>query len=292
MPICRLFSLSKIVFTGLLIAGGPSALWAQTAALSAVPQRVASLNLCADQLLLALAPERVASLSPFARDPAMSYLAAEAARHPANGGHGETMIIDRPNLALTGPYDGRARRELLAAHGVEAMVLPPWRSLEDGKSAIAKVAARLGASARGDALNAEIDGALVMSRDIARETASGPRTVLPLQTRGYTPGEASLTAELLRHMGLVPYQQTIGLKDGGFVRLEQLVANPPDYLLLSRESAQAFDQGSSLLIHPALARVVPQERRLVVPSPLLTCEGPSTPAAIAALASEVRTKVR
>lgn len=289
MPMCRHSFLARLTLAILLLAGGTIAAWAQSAP---PPRRVASLNLCADQLLLALAPERVASLSPFARDPAMSYLAAEAARHPANGGHGETMILERPDLALTGPYDGRARRELMTAHGITALVLPPWRSLADGKSVITQVAARLGASARGEALNAEIDGALEMSHGIARETAPAPRTVLALQTRGYTPGDASLTAELLRHMGLVPYQQTLGLKDGGFVRLEQLVANPPDYLLLSRESAKAFDQGSSLLIHPALVRVVPLERRLVVPSPLLTCEGPSTPAAIAAMAAEIRAKVR
>ncbi len=250
--------------------------------------RVASLNLCADQLLLTLAPERIGSLSPLARDPALSFLARQAGAHPANPGHGETMVVDPPSLVLAGAYDGRARRAWLAARGIDLHLVRPWRSLADGRDEIRRLADRLGEAGRGEALIAAIDTALAASRGLA----SGPRTILPLQTRGYTPGEGALVLEILRNIGLTPYAGTIGLPDGGFVRLEQIVATPPDYLLVARETVRAYDQGTALLIHPALVRAVPRERWLVVPGPLLSCEGPATPGAIEALTHEVRAKVR
>ena len=43
---------------------------------AAIPERVVSLNLCTDQMLVLLAPEKVLALSPLARDPALSFVAA------------------------------------------------------------------------------------------------------------------------------------------------------------------------------------------------------------------------
>ncbi len=272
----------------LLLRIGLAAALAGSPALASPPRRVASLNVCADQLLLALAPERIASLSPLSRDPRLSFAAQDAARFPANSGRGEVMTVARPDLVLAGRYDGKARRDFMESQGIAVMLLEAWQSVEHGRSQIRALAGRLGVPERGEALIAEIDAALARSKAIA----PAGRTILPLQVRGYTPGEASLVAELLRHMGLEPFQERLGLKAGGFVRLEQVVATPPDFLLLGSESARAVDQGSALLVHPALAGAVPPERRLVIRAPLLTCGGPSLVAAIDALAAEIRAKVR
>src|SRR6201999_378458 len=45
--------------------------------------RIASINVCTDQLLMALAdPAQILGLSPYARDPALSWDAAKAGRFP------------------------------------------------------------------------------------------------------------------------------------------------------------------------------------------------------------------
>ncbi|WP_204320163.1 hypothetical protein, partial [Klebsiella oxytoca] len=52
-------------------------------AVAAAPRRVVSFNLCADQLVLALAdPGQIAALSPYARNPAISAAAAAAGGFP------------------------------------------------------------------------------------------------------------------------------------------------------------------------------------------------------------------
>ena len=57
-----------------------AALVACVAGAAAEPRRVVSFNLCADQLVLALAdPGQIAGLSPYARDPGLSAAAAPPA---------------------------------------------------------------------------------------------------------------------------------------------------------------------------------------------------------------------
>ncbi|MDJ1158797.1 ABC transporter substrate-binding protein [Chelatococcus sp. SYSU_G07232] len=284
-PFARKFRLGRALALVLVLGLAAPPVLAQ----EAPPRRVVSLNLCADQLLIALADRnQIASLSPLARDASMSFLAQEAQSLPVNGGSGEVILTEGADLVLAGRYGSRARRELIERRGVPVAVLDPWRDLDQGRAQIRDLAARLGHPVRGEALIAAIDAALARSHNVARE----PRSVLVLYRRGWVPGEASLVAEFLRHMGLEPMQARLGLPQGGLVRLERVVAMPPDYVLLDESDAAAIDNGTALLVHPALKAAVPPERRLVLPGRLTICGGPSTPAAIDALAAEIRAKLR
>jgi iron complex transport system substrate-binding protein len=252
------------------------------------PQRIVSLNKCTDQLLLGLVDaSRIASVSPIGSDE-RSFLAEEVRRLPANSGRGESVLLTEADLVLSGPFESHVRRDMLRAQGFEVMVVSPWRSLADGRAQIRAVSPRLGVEAKGEELVARIDAALAA----AREAAPARRSVLVLQRRGYTPGETSILDELLRHVGLTPHTERLGLGRGGTVSLERLVADPPDYVLMADSDRNAIDQGSALLWHPALQAAIPPERRLYLPDRLTICGGPATPYAIEALAAEVRAKIR
>jgi iron complex transport system substrate-binding protein len=250
------------------------------------PQRIVSLNKCADQLLITLGdPSRIASVSPIATDE-FSFLAERLKDLPANSGRGESILLSNADLVLAGAFESHVRRHLLARQGFEVVVLNAWTRLDDGKEQIRALSRRLGAEARGERLIGEIDAALARSHAIAP-----PRTVLVLQRRGYTPGDSSILQEIIRHMGLIPYSERLGAPHGGMVSLERIVAEPPDYLLMSDSDRTSLDQGSAVLWHPALLAAMPAERRLYVPARLTICGGPATPHAIDALAAEVRAKV-
>jgi iron complex transport system substrate-binding protein len=269
-----------------LLIGCAALAWASHAGAGA-PQRIVSLNKCADQLLVTLVdPSRIASVSPIATDE-FSFLAERLKDLPANSGRGESILLSNADLVLAGPFESHVRRHLLARQGFDVVVLKVWTRLQEGKEQIRALSRRLGAEPEGERLIAAIDAALARSRAID----AAPHTVLVLHRRGYTPGETTLLDDMLRHMGLVPYSAQLGLAQGGMVPLEKLVANPPDYLLMSESDRRGVDQGSALLWHPALLATVPPERRLYVPATLTICGGPSTPYAIDALAAEVRAKV-
>jgi iron complex transport system substrate-binding protein len=261
--------------------------WTAGAPAAEPPRRIVSLNKCADQLLVALVePSRIASVSPIAGDE-FSFLAERLKDLPANSGRGESILLTNADLVFAGAFESGMRRELLTRQGFDLLVLDAWTGIEHGKTQIRAVARRLKAEEAGERLVAEIDAALARSRAIAP-----PRSVLVLQRRGYTPGGSGILDGVLRHMGLVSYAERLGLPHGGMVSLERLVADPPDYLLLSDGDRRQEDQGSTFLWHPALLAAVPSERRLYVPARLTICGGPATPVAIDALAAEVRAKIR
>ncbi|MBB3021667.1 iron complex transport system substrate-binding protein [Microvirga lupini] len=264
-------------------------LWGiSTAVAQPKPQQVASLNLCTDQLLLALADRhQIASLSRLAHDPSVSFMAEQAAGLPLNKGGAEALLFSRPDLVLTGTYGQQDQVAVLKRQGLEVLQLGPWQGLTEGREQIRLLAGRLGHVDRGEALIARIDAAL----DRAKAIIPDGRSILVYERGGWVTDARSPLGEVLTQMGFTLHQEVLGQKNGGVVRLETIVITPPDLMLVDAGSQQAIDNGTALFAHPALAAAVPRERRLAVPGRLTICGGPSTPAMIEALADEVRSKL-
>ncbi|MBB4041185.1 iron complex transport system substrate-binding protein [Microvirga flocculans] len=277
---CRLMALPVLLTWCLLAMAGIA---------HAQPRQVASLNLCTDQLLLALADRsQIASLSRLARDPAISFLADRAAGLPLNDGSAEAILFSRPGLVLTGTYGQRDRVDLLRREGLDVLQFGPWLSLDEGRRQIRLLAGRLGHADRGEALIAAMDQALERAKGIA----PAGRSIMAYERGGWVAAARSHLGEVLVEMGFALHQERFGLGGGGIARLETMVAMPPDVLLVDPGTRRAMDNGTALFAHPALAAAVPPERRLELPGRLTICGGPSTPAMIDALAAGVRSRLR
>jgi iron complex transport system substrate-binding protein len=249
------------------------------------PQRIVSINACADQLLLALAdPGQIAALSLYATDPAYSYLAEQAKAFPHDAGSAETVIERKPDLVLAGRFTKRETRSLLKRLGYKVVELDTVKSIDDSIAQIRDVAALLGHPDRGADLIARIEAARVRAA-AAAPTGAEP-TVAVYQRRGYVTGQNTLTAELLRLAGFADMGGALAGKTGGFVPLERIVTGKPDLLVVADPHVVAADQGSALLAHPALRELYPADRRITLPGRLTICAGPSLPEAIDTLAAE------
>ncbi|MEO1895141.1 MAG: hypothetical protein ABGX32_02600, partial [Methylococcales bacterium] len=89
-----------LVVTGLLILSSHSTL--------ANPQRIVSINLCTDQLLMLLAKrENIESVSYFAANPDASAMFEEAAGIRKNQGQAEEILQMKPDLILAGTFTAR-----------------------------------------------------------------------------------------------------------------------------------------------------------------------------------------
>ncbi len=258
---------------------------AQGACAAEAPQRIVSINMCADELLLALAdPGQIVALSPYAADPQMSFMADAAAKFRHDAAEAETVVDLRPDLVLSGRFTKRATREMLTRLGYRLELLDAPRSIDQSIAQIRQVAALVGHPERGTALVRRIEAA----RKAAAAAAKGrphPSAAV-YQRRGYVTGGDTLTGELLSIAGFANDGGRLAGKTGGFVSLETMVADHPDYIVVAAGDPRAIDQGTALLSHPALSALYPPSRRIVLPEKLTVCGGPSLPAALDRLAED------
>ena len=239
------------------------------------PRRIVSINLCTDQLLLALAePERIAGLGRFARRADMAYLAAAARAHPIVRGTAEEVLRLRPDLVLAGAFSGRATRAVLQAHGIRVETFAPPRSIAEARAEIIRVSGMTGAAQRGAALIAEIDAAVGEAAALVRPKVA--LTALPLQRRGYASGRDTLVSSVLEAAGLVNAAAALGIDGIGRAPIEAIAKLRPDILIVEG-LGPAGDQATALLHHPVLARGL-RSRIVALPTTEVACGGPSLPA--------------
>ena len=156
-------------------------------------------------------------------------------------------------------------------------------SIDEAKAQLRQVGSLTGHPDRADAVIATIDAAIGRVRDVAARRRR--LTILPLQRRGWVSGRETLTTSLLDVVGLQNAGADLSLQ-GRRVSLEAIVRLKPDLLLVS-ENEKAEDQGSALLQHPALERLYPPWRRLVLPDTMTECGGPEIGPALDMLAAEI-----
>lgn len=248
-------------------------------------KRIVSINMCTDELVLALAdPDQIFGLSPYAADPHMSFMAAAAARHRHDVAAAESVVELHPDLVLAGDFNDPATLGMLARLGYRLELFNAPRSIAESIDQIRAVAKLVGHPERGAALVERIAAA----RARAEAAASGrPRpTATVYQRRGYVTGADTLTGELLSIGGFANEGGRLAGATGGFVSLEKLVATRPDYIVVAVPDPRAIDQGTALLSHPAVATLYPPSRRIVLPQRLTVCGGPSLPAALERITRE------
>jgi iron complex transport system substrate-binding protein len=239
-------------------------------ALAAGP-RIASMNLCTDQLLVMLAdPEQILGLSRYSRDSWQSYAASDARHYPILSGGAEDLLVLKPDIVVAGLFDKRSTRELLKAQGLHLAEFSVPRNLDEVKSQIREMGEIVQHKDRAEAEIARLDAAMARARQAVTDRHF---SVLPLSRRGWVSGGDSLVSSLLAETGLFNAASDLGVGFGGYVSLEAIVNARPDFLLVSEAGDHAEDDGRAFLLHPALERFYPPSRRIVIPERLTVCGG-------------------
>lgn len=231
-----------------------------------------SFNLCADQLVVALADsEQVVGLSPYASDPKISAVADKAHAFRQLPLQAEALVPHQPDLVLVGAWDRPLTQRMLRSLGFRVVGVDVVSDLNAAREQIHEVAALIGQPRRGETLIAEIDAA---QRRLAAAHRPSSSSALLVGNSGYTAGPQSLAAALLTAAGLSPpHGAPQGY--GGYVPLEKLIELRPDYLVTASMVTEPDAQGAVYLTHPALRELYPPQRRIVLPARFTLCAGPS-----------------
>jgi iron complex transport system substrate-binding protein len=186
--------------------------------------RIVSLDQCADQYVLALAPrDEIVALSKRALD-GDSHERDRAAGLPERRANLEAALAARPTIAVRYWTADARLPQALQRFGVKVVQIDEANDFAGVRANVRKVAAALGQPAAGEALMARMDAQLAASHGAWQ----GARA-LYLTPYGFTSGPDTLVAAMMSAAGLSPLANAPGYAP---VRLEALVLNPPAALVL------------------------------------------------------------
>ena len=228
--------------------------------------RVMSLDQCADQYVLALAPESDLALSTRADDPD-AWLRAEARGRRQTRGTLEDAVAFRPDVVVR--YWGGEPRLLTALErrGVTVLTIADATDFDGIRANVRGVAAGLHASAKGEALISEMDAKLAQAGQPRARKSAPQASAQYLTAGGFTAGEGTLIHAMFAAAGLVNAATRPGY---GAFSVEQIALQPPlKFVLGFFDQLRADWRGAGR--HPVVRRASRTRTVASLPAAVLTC---------------------
>ena len=235
------------------------------------PQRIVSMTLAGDEILLALVPTgRILGLTWLADDPRYSHSVetARRVRHKVSA-NAEQVIALRPDLVIVSAsaYTGVTARSLLHASGIPLCEIARHESFAGVQRNILAVGRAVGALPQARRLVANMDRRLRAVRErVAR--APHPRTLYYFPG-GFTAGHGTTLNEMIGRAGGLNVAAEAGIRGVKQLSRETLIHLNPAVILVGGETGQEGTMRPVLLADASLATIdaIQQQRVYVVPGP-------------------------
>lgn len=235
-----------------------------------LPQRIVSVNITSDEILLDLAPERLLAVSYHAADPAMSSAVREAEQVPLKMKDDvERLLLLAPDLVVIGAHKVDVVRQIEEA-GVPVVRIQGFESIEWIRALITTLGLAVGRPERARHLVAAMDVRLAA---VARRVERRPRpSVLYYSPGGFTGGRKTTLDDVIRAAGGENVALRLGVSGWKRLSLEQAVLADPEVILLSDSQWWTTQFDRDFAAHPAFrnGRAVRGGRVYVLPSRLTT----------------------
>lgn len=218
------------------------------------PTRIVSLDYCADQYLLKLAPrEHILAVSPDA-EKTFSYMRGSAKGLRQIRPRAEDVLVLQPDLVVRSYGGGPNVTAFVERMGTPVLQIGFTDDLDDVRDTITAVAEGLGQQTRGAQVIAEMDARLAALRAL-----SDTPEALYMTPAGVTSGPGTLVHEMLHAAGLANFQQEPGWRS---LPLERLAREQPDLVAAVFWGATNHYDSWSAARHP-IARRQLRERPVV-----------------------------
>lgn len=260
-----------VLFLGQVVSGRAVA---ETAAAS--PQRIASLNLCTDQMLMMLVePERIVSISflSLQNERTPPELRGVASGLEVNHGLAEEILLQEPDLVLAGTYAARPAVGLLRRMGVRVEDFEPEMSFEDMRSNLLRMGELVGETQKAEAIIAAFDTELAALKAEAGEHQEMP-VFADIDVNNWLAGSGTLSAEIVNAGGYRTLAETLGVVGHQNVPLEQLVTTDPDLMAMETPWSDPPSLATNGLQHPALQRMAATREVIDMPERFTICATP------------------
>ncbi|WP_158078526.1 ABC transporter substrate-binding protein [Microbulbifer mangrovi] len=229
-------------------------------------ERIASLNLCMDQLLLQwVAPEKIVSVTWLSGE--KHYRRAPLPEHLyLNRAQAEELLPLKPDLVLTGQYGAQRASQRLEQLGLRVIRIPDAYNLAQLQQQLSSLQQALGEL---PGLRQQ-RGKLQALLEQAPETSSDNPRALILSANNITYGDGMLEHELLTRAGFTNLAAQQGVQQLGRVSLEQVIDSQPQ-LLVFYGGEQDFAIAHLAERHPVLREYIEAGRVYRLPQELGFC---------------------
>jgi iron complex transport system substrate-binding protein len=243
------------------------------------PQRIVSIGLCTDQLLLMLAErEQIASVSVWALDKNMSYMIDAVGDLPLNNSSVEEIIQYQPDLVVASKYAAWDTAKFLRQLGYQVKQIPLAQSIADIYAMLRQFGEWTGNQQRAETVIEQMQLELAEIRQ--RYAGRPPKTVIVYSPNGFTIGVNTLENDLFAHAGYINLAATMGIEGFKPIALETLIAADPDVLQIDRDLSRPQSLATAYVGHPALEKMIEHREYLDIPTRLRICAGPMITEAI------------
>jgi iron complex transport system substrate-binding protein len=242
---------------------------------SAQSQRIVSLNLCIDQILVDLVPRsRIAAVTHLAADPAVSAAPDKARGLPITHGAAEDVLALNPDLVLASEFAARASVDLLRRLGLNVVIVPLPQDYDGVRAVVRQIAQAVGEVQRGEAIVADFDRRLEAAASAIPANSERP-VALIYQVNSYVSGTGTLVDAALATAGFRNGAAAFPGDRRGQVSIETIANARPDVLILSASPDEYATAVSDNLRHPVLAKLMTTQRMTVLPWSLTLCGTPA-----------------
>ncbi|WP_404338338.1 ABC transporter substrate-binding protein [Sphingomonas sp. MMS12-HWE2-04] len=246
-----------------------------------------SVNVCTDQLVLALLPpERITSVTWLSRDRGTSLMAAEAGRVGVNYGMAEEVIREKPDLVIASPFSAPALRGMLKRLGYPMIEIGAANSFDEIRAFTRQVAAAVGEPARGEALIAEMDRKLAA---LARAPHATYR-VAAWDRLGFGAGKGTLQGAIFEAAGAYNIAADPPTSGYGHPDAEVLLEAAPPLLIQGAPDVPQPSLGDDIEQHRVIRRFWTRQGRLLnIPQAYYVCGAPQVADVVEQLRDQMHT---
>lgn len=216
-------------------------------------QRIASMNLCIDQLLWTLVDHHhIVSLSYLSADAQWSPIAAQVKQHHLNHAMAEEIVPLNADLILAGEFDSPDAILLLKKLGQPVKKLKTPQSLKDIQQQWLDLGELTGEKKQAELFSNQLQNDIQLLTSIAHQPK--PLRVLWYSLNGVVIGKGTLENELMTLAGFNNIAVEKNIVGFSPLDLELLLSAKPDALIMEESSGNHYSLAQEFLTHPALAQ--------------------------------------
>lgn len=245
------------------------------------PQRIVSMNLCTDELLMRIVdPSRIASITYLSQQPINAPLGLDAIASKLKVNHGlaEEVLMQDPDLILAGRFTSTTAVSLLRRIGYKVVIFDPENTLDDMRANIRKLGEAVGEPARAEQIINDFDAKLAV---LQKQIPPGEKPVFAdIGVNNFIAGENTLYTHVVNAGGYRTLGQALGFEGFRNVPLEEILSTEPALISTATPWTSPPSMSTMALRHPALRAMVENTPQVTIPERYTTCGAPSVLGAV------------